>query len=87
MTVRCEGCGAICHPDELAPCLLCGEQYCAKLSRDCLCSCSRKARAAYDAVHGEGAYERQAKLDMAGVTVEQFALAVLGHYITPKLDS
>ena len=76
-TQRCEGCGALCNPDELMFCLECQESYCGHKAINCTCSCSRLKIAAYDAVHGAGAYERQAEEEISSVTAEEFARAVL----------
>jgi hypothetical protein len=58
--VSCQGCGQPTDNDDLHFCLECCDSYCGLASRDCYCSCSRVKRAAYDAVHGSGAYEREA---------------------------
>lgn len=68
----CEACGSIRNKEVLAFCLLCQESTCPS----CACSCSRVKIAEYDAVHGAGAYEREAEAFMMSVTMEEFAAAV-----------
>jgi hypothetical protein len=69
---HCEGCGTMCHVDELYFCRLCGESTCSLISRKCCCSCSRAAIAEHDAIHGAGSYERYAGIEIAGITAEEF---------------
>ncbi len=73
----CDGCKAICHTDELNFCFECSESYCGRMSRNCACSCSRVKIAAYDAIHGAGAYEREAERELSDITLEEFAGKVL----------